>query len=128
MGFECTSFFSNLAIVGEREDLESAAVGQYRPFPAHEAMQTASSLQDVDTGTQVEMIGVSQYDFCIDVVAQFVLMDGLDAAHSADGHEYWRWYITVVSMEYSGTGVGQSVCFLKVKMHVNVCSMLKKCF
>ena len=57
------------APMGKRENLEAAAVGEQRAFPTVEAVEATGSAEDVETGTQVEMVGVAEYYLGIDVVA-----------------------------------------------------------
>ena len=58
MTAEPNTFFVHLTDVGEAEDLKTAAVGEYRPVPSFEGVQTACLAQDLRTRTQVQMIGI----------------------------------------------------------------------
>ena len=51
-------------------------------------MKTSCLAKYVKTGTEIEMICVAEYYLGLDIIAQFMLMHSLDAAHSAYRHEY----------------------------------------
>src|SRR5579863_6485756 len=76
----------DLANLREAEDLEAAAVGKNGMWPVDEAMQPAGGVDDVEAGTDVEMIRVAEDDLCPHF-AQFARVEGLDTALRADRHE-----------------------------------------
>ena len=76
---------------GEAEDLEAAAVGENRLFPIHEFVQPAGGADDVESGTQIEMVGVAEDDLRAHL-AEFARVERLDAGLRADGHEHRRFH------------------------------------
>ena len=52
----------------EAENLETATVGENRQIPIHELVQTASGADDVESGAQIEMIGVAENDLRVHLV------------------------------------------------------------
>jgi hypothetical protein len=58
VGTKFTTFFAQFADAGEGKDLETTRIGEYRPVPGVETVKTAGSLDDVETWTEIEMIGV----------------------------------------------------------------------
>ena len=69
VGAEGAALVGDFAVFGKRENLKAAAVGEQRAFPTVEAVEATGSAEDVETGTQVEMVGVAEYDLGVDVVA-----------------------------------------------------------
>jgi hypothetical protein len=63
VGSEGASLRGELADLGQGEHLEAAAVGQNRSVPVLELMQSAGLSERVQTGAEIEVIGVSEYDF-----------------------------------------------------------------
>ena len=82
------SFFFDLADVGERIHLIAATVYQYGPIPSDESMKATGSLYHAESRSQIEVIGVSQNDLCIDLGLELGEVDGLDSTGCADRHEY----------------------------------------
>ena len=60
VGLEADPLFADRAQFAQTEDLESAAVGQNRPLPIHEAVQTAQLLHQPVPRPQVEVISVGR--------------------------------------------------------------------
>ena len=100
---ETYAFFGHLADVGEREDLEAAAVGEDRTCPSLEGVQSTGLTEYLRTRAQVEMIGVAQDDLCMDVVFQFTPLYTLDGTNGADGHEDRREDVAMIGMYHSRT-------------------------
>ena len=97
---------SQFAVLGKGEDLEAAAVGQDGTVPPVELVQASGTLDDVHTGTQVQVIGVAQDDLGLDVLAQFGHMDSLDGSHGAYWHEDRGLDLAVVGRDESSAGIG----------------------
>ena len=72
--------------MGEAIELEAAAVGQDRPFPAHEAVQSAQGGNHLFAGPQREMVGVAQDHFRPGGAELFDLQP-FDARLGSDRHE-----------------------------------------
>jgi len=74
MRTEVRAILFQLAVVAKRKDLIAATVGEYGPIPPVELMQSAGLLNNVQARTQIEMVGVSQNNLCLDIFLQFALM------------------------------------------------------
>ena len=105
MGLELAALLGNLAAVGQGEHLEAAAVCQQRAIPPIELMQATCRAQHLKTRTQIEVVGVAENDFGVDILLQFMLMNGFDAASGADRHEDRRGNVAVVGAQQTGTGI-----------------------
>src|ERR1035437_1012100 len=81
--------FLHLANFCEAENLKTAAVSENRQIPIHEFVQSARGADDVESGTQVEMISVAENDLRAHLV-EFTRVERLDAGLRADGHEHGR--------------------------------------
>ena len=78
--------FRHLDKMGQAEQLKSAAVGQDRSVPAHEAMQAAEGGHRLFAGPQGKMIGVAE-DHFRPGGAELFNFEPLDAGLGADGHK-----------------------------------------
>ena len=105
MAAEGAALLLDFAAVGQREDLETAAVGEQGALPAVELVQSAGGTQYLHAGAQVEVVCVAEDDFGVDLLAQFALVYGLDAAGGAHGHEDRGRDVAVVGVEHGGAGV-----------------------
>ncbi len=68
------------------EDLEAPTIGEDRPRPADEAVEPASTGNELVTRTQQQMVGVGQDDFRARLL-QVALANGLDGTLGADRYE-----------------------------------------
>ena len=57
---ELGAFLGDGAASGQREDLESAGIGQHRARPIHESMYAPELFEQLDSGPQHQMIGVRE--------------------------------------------------------------------
>ena len=62
MGLELHAFAGDLAQAGKAHDLESAAVRENRPVPGDELVKPPGGADKLVPGTQIEVVGVAQYD------------------------------------------------------------------
>ena len=67
MRAELGSLFMQLAIVGKGEYLKPPTIGQYRSIPRIKLMQASGLLQDLDTGTKIQMVRIPQDDLCLGI-------------------------------------------------------------
>ena len=86
---ELDAVLPDLANLREAEDLEAAAVGEYRERPVHEAVQAARRADDVHAGADAEMVGVAEDDLRAHL-DQLARVQRLHAALRADGHKDGR--------------------------------------
>lgn len=108
----CTPSSDEFAYARERKYLKASAIGQYGFFPSVELVQSTGPFENIEPRTQVEMVGVAQYDLSLYVVAQLVLVYRFDTAHSPYGHEYGGLYRSVIGGDKAGTGVALRVGML----------------
>ena len=75
---------------GQGEDLKTAAVGEHRSVPLHEAVQTAHLPHQFISGPEMEVVGIRQ----LDLTAQFLQVVGrdrtLDGALGSHVHKHRR--------------------------------------
>ena len=99
---EPDALFGHLTDVGERKDLESAGVREDGSFPSLEGMQSSGATEDVRTGPEEEMVGVTENDLRLDVVLEFLALHTLDGTYGTDRHEDGGEDISVVGMDDPG--------------------------
>ena len=109
MALKRDAFFFDLAPVRQRMHLVSAAIRQDRPLPAVELMQSACFLQHLQSGPQVQVVGIAEAYLRLDVVAEFVLVYGFYRGGGADGHEYGGFDRAMVGLDEAGAGGGVGV-------------------
>ena len=109
MRLEGDAFLFHLANAREREYLEPSAVGEDGTVPAVELMQASHSFQHVESGTEVEVVGVAEDDLSLDLVAYVTDMACLDGAYGADGHEDGRHDVAMVGVQHPCAGVALRV-------------------
>ena len=117
MAAEHYPFFSDLAVFGQRIDLEATRIGEDRAVPAVELVESAGFLQDVETWAKVEVIGVAEDDLCLHIVLEFAEVETLHRTDGAYGHEDRCLYLSVVGMDFAGTCPAVAVCGLKIECH-----------
>ena len=100
------------------ENLKAAAVGQNRAVPMLELVQSAGLAEYLQTGTEVQMIGISKYDFRTDIFLQFLVIHTLDGAYGTHGHKYRGLYIPVVRGYESASRAGCLVGGGKCEFHL----------
>ena len=103
---EFNTFLTQFAYSRERKYLKASAVCKHWTVKSVELMQSSSLFKDLKSRTQIKMIGVSQYNLCLDIVLQFSLMHCFNCSGSTNRHEYRSHYITVVCVYEPGTGIG----------------------
>ena len=100
MRAEGDAVIGDLAQPGQAEDLIAAAVGQYRPVPAHVPMQPSQVFDGIYTRPQVKMIGVAQ-DYGYAYVFKLFRDQGLDRALAGYGKESRRRHRAVPGIKLS---------------------------
>ena len=106
-----------LAVLGQREHLEAATVGEDGTVPAVELVQTPGALDNVHAGAQIQVIGIAQDNLCLDVLTQFSHVNSLDGAHGAYGHKDGRLDLAMIGRDESGAGIGAAGCGYKLIVH-----------
>ena len=84
---ELAALFAQLADTRQREHLEAAGVGEDGAVPRVELVQSSSLVKNVETRTQIQVIGVSKDDLCLYLFAQFREVHALHRAACPYGHE-----------------------------------------
>src|SRR5439155_6317199 len=87
--------------VAQGEDLEAAGVGEDRPVPACECVQTAKLRDDILAGPEVEVVGVAEDHRRADST-ELVRVHALDRAFRAHGHERRRRNLAVRGADQTG--------------------------
>lgn len=106
---------SDAAKFGEREHLVAAAVGEDGPLPAHEAVEPAEELDDLQAGTEIEMIRVSENDRGPQFLAQLVGRNRFDRTLRAHRHECRRLDDASRSGELASSGLRLGICLEDAK-------------
>ncbi|MNT34611.1 hypothetical protein D3C72_1706050 [compost metagenome] len=86
MAAEGYALLGQLAELGQRHDLEAAAIGEDRPLPIHEVMQPAQACHPLGARPQHQVIGIAEQDICASL-PHLVRIHGLDCARRAHRHE-----------------------------------------
>ena len=68
MTFEAHPFLLNLSSTGKRIHLIPPAIGKDISVPVHKLMQSAGLLQYGSGRAQIEVIGISKDNSCIDIL------------------------------------------------------------
>jgi len=87
----------------QAEHLEAPGIGEDRPVPAHEAVQSAVRRHELGSGPEVQVVGVGEHD----TRAQLGEVARLHALHrglGADGHEAGRLDVAVRRLEARDPG------------------------
>jgi hypothetical protein len=61
MGPESDTLISNPPQRYQAKYLIATTIGEYRPFPRHKFVQSADLLNNIYSGSEIEVIGVAQY-------------------------------------------------------------------
>jgi hypothetical protein len=104
MRTEFRTIFFQFTNIRQGKNLKSAAVGQYGPFPTDETMQATRSFQNIQTGTQKQMIRISENDLRANIIGQVALMNALYRSLCPDGHKHGRCYLAVVGRNNAAPG------------------------
>ena len=103
MTVEGNALFLDLSSgTGQGEDLESARVGQDRTIPVHKLMKTAELLDELISGTHVEMVGVAKLDLGADLPKIICRHAALDGSDRADIHEDRCFDVSMYRLHVSG--------------------------
>ena len=81
-------------------------------------VETACLLQNLRSGTEVQMIGVAQNDLGLYRIDQSLLRNGFYTADRAARHKDRCLYAAMIGLDRSGTCGGAAVCMLKAEFHV----------
>ena len=81
------SFFAHSAQLIQAEYLKSTRVRQDGAPPRHELVQPAHPANRLDTGPEIQVVGITQYDLRAQLFEN-VLRHSLDRRHRSHRHEY----------------------------------------
>ena len=118
MGTKSAAIRSEFTHLCERKDLKSAAVRKYRAVPMLEFVESARPAQYVQPRTKIEMVGVAENYFGLDVFHQVSVIYALDRADCPDRHEYRSLYLSVVSRDDSASCRRTRIRCCKFECHV----------
>ncbi len=117
MALEGAAFRSELAYGTQAEHLEAAAVGEDGTVPVLELVKSARRPEDIQSGTEIEMICIAEDDLGFDIFLKVFMVYPLYGPDSAYGHEDRGAYIAVAGMQDSATGGGMKVGMYLFKFH-----------
>ena len=100
---------SVLPQLAQAEYLESAGIGEDRLVPGHEALHSAKLPHLLDSGTQIEVIGVVEQDLNPELF-EHILRNGFDGSDGSNRHKHRRLNLAVRRDHSSGTR-GAGSCF-----------------
>jgi len=100
---EDRALLGDLPVVGQREDLIAAGVGEHAAVPAHEAVNTAQLLEYLAAGPQHQVVGVGEDQLRAD---GFGFVDGVEAKAGVGGHRHEdrRFHRPTAGLEQAGAG------------------------
>ena len=75
-------------------------------------MQSSCRLDDVESRTQVEVVGVAQDNLGFHLLAQLLEVDALHASHGAYWHEDRCLNLSVVGGDDASTCIAGLICYL----------------
>eukprot|EP00456_Euglypha_rotunda_P050579 TRINITY_DN40712_c0_g1_i1.p1 TRINITY_DN40712_c0_g1~~TRINITY_DN40712_c0_g1_i1.p1 ORF type:complete len:123 (-),score=17.50 TRINITY_DN40712_c0_g1_i1:313-681(-) len=116
VGMEYHAFLGDLPYLAETEDLEATGVGQNGARPADVFVQAAEIANQFMAWAQVEVVGIRQNDFGVQILFQLRRGQAFDGSLGADGHENGGFDDSVRGMNPSGTGAGDGAFGLQFKM------------
>ena len=96
-------FLAQRAASGQREDLVAARIGEHGSRPVHEPMDAAEFLEDVETRSQQQVVGVGEQDLRTTLEEIFTAL-GSNRRMRTYGHEGRRQYLVVLRGEARGAG------------------------
>ena len=96
----------------------------FSTVPVLELVKSARRPEDIQSGTEVQMIGIAENDLGLDIFFKVFMVYPLHGAYSAYGHENGSADITVAGVEHSATGGGMRVGMYLFKFHLSKISKL----
>ena len=120
VGAEVAPLLLQFAARREREDLESAAVGEHGPLPGREAVHAPGPLDDLHARTHVEMVGVGQDDLRAGLLLHVAVEEPLDRGGRAHGHEDRGAHRAVVGGELAGARPRRRILVLQGECHTHI--------
>ena len=114
---ETAPFLGDFAALGQRKDLKTAAIGQYRPLPPAETVQAAGPFEDFGARPQVQVIGIPQNDLRAHLLLQVAVENALDASDRSYGHKNRRFDRPVTGRDYPGARCTVRIGMYEFKIH-----------
>ena len=103
MRTEYAAFLCQFPDRTERKDLKATAVSQDGPVPGFELMQSTGSLENVQSWTKVEVVGVPENDFRPDIFFKVAVIYAFDRTYRSHGHKDRCFYLPVVGGNQSAS-------------------------
>ena len=113
MGGEIHALLLDAAQLGQREHLESTAVGQGGACPSAELLQTAQLVDQSVTGTKVEVVGIGQHDLAVYIPQ--ILRRNAALNGGTGGHVHKNGGFNLAVRRDQAAAAGFAVFFLKNK-------------
>ena len=118
MRLEPHSFLGvDFAACTQRKHLIATAVGQYGAVPAVETVQSAGVFQYLQSGAQVQVVGIAENDLGFDIFTHILDVYGFDGAYCAYRHENRGLNVAMVGVNQSCSGRAFRVGMLNYKLH-----------
>ena len=116
VGAKGYAFLIDFAQLIEAKDLKAAGVGQNGARPGHKAMQAPELADLLDSGAQVEMVGIAEKNLNPEFFEQ-VLGNALDRGQGSDRHENRSFDFSVRRQQAAGARRPRTEFNLKRNRH-----------
>ena len=99
------ALLGELTVGRQRKHLKAAAVSKYGTLPSVKLVETAGLLEYIYARTQIQVIRIAEYYLSLHIVAQLMLMHGLDTPERSHRHKYGSLDSAMVGSDESGTRI-----------------------
>ena len=110
-------FGFDLATAGKREHLEASAIGEDGAVPAVETVESAGGLDDIHTGTEIEVVGVAKNNLRFHIITQIIDMNGFYRTHRTHWHKDRSLNRAVVGVDDASASRAVGILMLNCKLH-----------
>ena len=104
MRAEHTAVLAEFTDRAKGKNLKTTAVSKDRSVPTLKFMQASCSLQDIQSGSKVKVIGIPQNNLSLDILLQVVVVNSLNGAHRSHRHKNRSMYSTVIGLNPASSG------------------------
>ena len=120
---ELTTFVAEFADARERENLKTTRVSKDRAIPGVELMEATRLAENIESGTEIEVVGVAQDDLGLYLLTEFREMHTLHTAHRTHRHEDGGENLSVVGGNHTCTGIRGIVAMFYFESHLSFFSL-----
>src|SRR5947208_13780632 len=100
------AFYRDLAQAAQVENLEPDGIRENRARPVHELVEAAELANGLVPGTQIQVVGVPQDDFGVEIVEQIARQQAFDSSLRANGYEHRGLDVAMAGVQDSCSGSG----------------------